>query len=96
MCMVLGDGAGLAAAEWGGYRILGARCLQHTYFASNWVQVQLSTSSGYISQATAKTFSIANPGLTTNITSMGMALCGYDIPDPSLLQFKAEVSYDSA
>ena len=54
----------------------------------NIVQVQLSTTTGAITPSTFNTFSYANPGYQ-NITSIGMALCGYDIPTPKAIQFRA-------
>lgn len=58
------------------------------------MQIQLSTTSGFISTSTSNTFTFANPGYD-NITSLGLALCGYDVPTPTALQFRAEASYDT-
>lgn len=52
------------------------------------MQIRLSTTAGFISTGTSNTFSFPNPGYS-NITSMGLALCGYDIPVPTSLQFRA-------
>lgn len=57
------------------------------------VQIQLTTTAGFISTGTSNTFNFANPGYE-NVTSLGLALCGYDIPNPNALQFRAEASFD--
>jgi hypothetical protein len=59
------------------------------------VQIQLTTTAGFISTATSNTFTYANPGYN-NITALGLALCGYDIQNPMTLQFRAESSFDSS
>ena len=57
------------------------------------MQIKLSTSSGFITQSKDNTFSFANPGYY-NFSSLGLALCGYDIAPSTSLQFNAQASFD--
>jgi hypothetical protein len=38
---------------------------------------------------------VANPGYSS-VSSLGLALCGYDFPVASKVQFRAQGSYDSS
>ena len=85
----------LATPFIGSDRVPATLLLWHKYPSTHTVQVQLTTTAGFISTATSNTFTYANPGYD-NITALGLALCGYDIQNPMTLQFRAESSFDSS
>ena len=58
------------------------------------MQIKLVSTSGTIPPDSASTFAVYNPGYH-DINSLGLALCGYDLPAQNNLQFRAELSYDS-
>ena len=58
------------------------------------VQIKLTTTNGFIPANTGSSFSFNNPGYN-NYSSLGIALCGYDLPPQQQMQFKSDLSFNS-